>query len=581
MALAGWEYFGKVTEKGYRPAVVVGLARLPVRAAGGLLLRRTRPAPRAWSWRSSPAAVGFIGAPGVESGPLPNMAVTTMGVVWIGLLGAFAGLILRFSVAPPSSATWSRPAAATLGTDTMFMIALGVAANDIGALMVGSAVGKSPLRAWVSPSKTIEGLIGGTLVTFFALFIASKIVDDQNAWSQNKWILLLALTISVLAPLGDLTESMFKRNLEIKDFGTIVQGHGGILDRFDGFLFVLPGDLLPHARPAGDELTRAADGASTYASRSPGRRARSARRRSTSFGPSPTATRSPPSASASSVDVADRPGQRVPAQGRRRGRSGATRRGRRRAAVRHRRRRSQRPGRRGRRRRQRRRRLRRAAGHRRHAGRRQAAGPGQQGEPHRRRAGRAAAARHAGRRARPGRLRALRACTSASARRSTPVGRSTGCSSRRAAGRSAGGPLDELAGVTVAEALAHPTWSMGPKITIDSSTLMNKGLEVIEAHELFGVRLRPDRGRRPPAVDRPLDGRVHRRVHDRPAQPARHAPADRLRPRLPRPRAPCRSAASTGPTCAGSTSSRPTSSRSAASPSPTRPAGPAGRRRPR
>jgi phosphatidate cytidylyltransferase len=164
-----------------------------------------------------------------------------MGVVWIGLLGAYAGLILRFSTALTVAGDRIVPAGSNHGTDTMFMIALGVAANDIGALMVGSAVGKSPLRSWVSPSKTIEGLIGGTLVTFFALFIASKIVDDQNAWSQNKWILLLALTISVLAPLGDLTESMFKRNLEIKDFGTIVHGHGGILDRFDGFLFVLPG----------------------------------------------------------------------------------------------------------------------------------------------------------------------------------------------------------------------------------------------------------------------------------------------------------------------------------------------------
>ena len=79
--------------------------------------------------------------------------------------------------------------------------------------------------------------------------------------------------------------------------------------------------------------------------------------------------------------------------------------------------------------------------------------------------------------------------------------------------------------------MAHPTWSMGPKITIDSSTLMNKGLEVIEAHELFGVPLRPDRGRRAPAVDRALDGRVHRWLHDRPTQHARHAAADRLRAR--------------------------------------------------
>ena len=83
----------------------------------------------------------------------------------------------------------------------------------------------------------------------------------------------------------------------------------------------------------------------------------------------------------------------------------------------------------------------------------------------------------------------------------------------------------ELADVTVDDALAHPTWSMGPKITVDSSTLMNKGLEVIEAHELFGVALRPHRGGGAPPVDRALDGRVHRRRHDRPALAARHAAA--------------------------------------------------------
>jgi phosphatidate cytidylyltransferase len=240
MALAGWEYFGKVTEKGYRPAVAVGLAAClfaPIAAYfyGEMAL------PLVVVLAFMTAAAGFIATPGVESGPLPNMAVTTLGVVWIGVLGAYAGLILRFSTSVTVAGDSFLLPGSNLGTDTLFMIALGVAANDIGALMVGSAVGKTPLRAWVSPSKTIEGLLGGTIATFFALFIASKIVNDQNAWSQNKWILLLALAISILAPLGDLTESMFKRNLEIKDFGTIVQGHGGVLDRFDGFLFVLPG----------------------------------------------------------------------------------------------------------------------------------------------------------------------------------------------------------------------------------------------------------------------------------------------------------------------------------------------------
>jgi phosphatidate cytidylyltransferase len=174
-------------------------------------------------------AVGFIGASGVESGPLPNMAVTTMGVVWIGVLGAFAALILRWS---------NEPAASNIGTDTLFLIVLGVVANDIGALFVGSSIGKSPLRAWISPAKTLEGLIGGTLMTILVLFVVG-LADWSDTWTTGD-LLILGVVIAVMAPLGDLTESMFKRNLDVKDFGTVLRGHGGVLDRFDAFLFVLP-----------------------------------------------------------------------------------------------------------------------------------------------------------------------------------------------------------------------------------------------------------------------------------------------------------------------------------------------------
>ena len=202
LALAAWEYFGKITEKGYRPAVAPGLAAC-VCAPLAAYWQGDGALPLVVAFAFMAGAAGFIGAHGVESGPLTNMAVTTMGVVWIGLLGAYAALILRFSTAVVSN---------DVGTDTLFMLALGVAANDVGALVVGSAVGRTPLRPWVSPSKTLEGLLGGTLVTIIALFIASKIN----------------------------TEGMFKRNLDIKDFGTIIQGHGGVLDRFDGYLFALP-----------------------------------------------------------------------------------------------------------------------------------------------------------------------------------------------------------------------------------------------------------------------------------------------------------------------------------------------------
>ena len=120
----------------------------------------------------------------------------------------------------------------------MFLIVLGVVANDIGALLVGSAVGKTPLREWISPGKTVEGMIGGTFMTFLVLFVVG-LTDRSGTWTTRD-LLLLALIVSVFAPLGDLAESMFKRNLDVKDFGTLVSGHGGVLDRFDSFLFVLP-----------------------------------------------------------------------------------------------------------------------------------------------------------------------------------------------------------------------------------------------------------------------------------------------------------------------------------------------------
>ena len=62
----------------------------------------------------------------------------------------------------------------------------------------------------------------------------------SDTWSSTSDLLMLGIVISIMAPLGDLTESMFKRNLDVKDFGAIIRGHGGVLDRFDGFLFTLP-----------------------------------------------------------------------------------------------------------------------------------------------------------------------------------------------------------------------------------------------------------------------------------------------------------------------------------------------------
>jgi phosphatidate cytidylyltransferase len=117
------------------------------------------------------------------------------------------------------------------------MVAVGVVANDVGALFVGSAAGSTPLRAWISPNKTTEGLMGGTVATFLSMWVVGL---QSDTWNDISEIVILAFAVAVLAPLGDLFESMLKRNLEVKDFGSLIKGHGGVLDRFDGFLFVLP-----------------------------------------------------------------------------------------------------------------------------------------------------------------------------------------------------------------------------------------------------------------------------------------------------------------------------------------------------
>jgi phosphatidate cytidylyltransferase len=184
------------------------------------------------------AAVTFIGAQSLEAAPMPNMAITTLGIVWIGFLGSFAALILRYSRGSglPVAAGF---ASTTIGTDTLCLLAIGVVANDIGALALGSAAGKSPLRAWISPNKTVEGLLGGTVATILAMIIIG-LTDRSTTFNSTGDLIILGIVISIMAPLGDLTESMFKRNLDVKDFGALVKGHGGVLDRFDGFLFCLP-----------------------------------------------------------------------------------------------------------------------------------------------------------------------------------------------------------------------------------------------------------------------------------------------------------------------------------------------------
>jgi len=108
--------------------------------------------------------------------------------------------------------------------------------NDTGAYVTGRAIGKTPLFKRVSPNKTWEGTIGGIV---FSLLVTALVVYLFNDFDVYTWYSIAAITI-VSSIIGDLIESRLKRSLQVKDSGSLLPGHGGILDRFDAILFSVP-----------------------------------------------------------------------------------------------------------------------------------------------------------------------------------------------------------------------------------------------------------------------------------------------------------------------------------------------------
>lgn len=134
-------------------------------------------------------------------------------------------------------------------SDGLFYVFLGLVMPwtcDIGAYFVGTFLGKHKLCPKISPKKTVEGLIGGFLVSVGCSVLAGYLyqlyLTSQNiAVTVSLWqVALLALVLAPLSVLGDLFASIIKRQCQVKDFGHIIPGHGGIMDRFDSLLFVAP-----------------------------------------------------------------------------------------------------------------------------------------------------------------------------------------------------------------------------------------------------------------------------------------------------------------------------------------------------
>lgn len=214
-----FEMFQALHTRGFRPATIIGL--LGVLTIVPLAYHRGEFAfPFTLALVMVFTLLWFIFEV-VHTRPMVNVAVTIGGFVYTGVLGAFAGLLLT----------------SENGVGLLLGVAVPVIAYDIFGLVVGSQFGKTRLAPDISPNKTVEGLIGGMAG---AVIVAVLIVKLIHPWDDLGHAFALGLTVAVMAPLGDLAESMLKRDLGIKDFGTLLPGHGGVLDRFDSLLFCLP-----------------------------------------------------------------------------------------------------------------------------------------------------------------------------------------------------------------------------------------------------------------------------------------------------------------------------------------------------
>lgn len=230
MAVGAAEFLDTARRQGYQPVQLLGIvacAALPIVAY----------------WRGPEAItlvlflalvatlVCFMLSGGLDSNPLPNTALTMLCVSYVGLLGSFGGLLLR---GPKIEGVVNH------GAGTLWAVVIGVVAYDVGGLLVGRAAGRSTLVDWISPSKTWEGLIFGMAAAFASSFVIYYLLK-LKPWDLNLvQAIQLGLVVAICAPLGDLAESMLKRSLGVKDFGNLLPGHGGVLDRFDGLLMVLP-----------------------------------------------------------------------------------------------------------------------------------------------------------------------------------------------------------------------------------------------------------------------------------------------------------------------------------------------------
>jgi phosphatidate cytidylyltransferase len=250
-AIGAWEFFRMARKTGAHPIDDVGIALagiVPLAIHAHYLgVFAVSPAMGAVVVLLVMAATIWIR--GVSGGPLATAAMTLFGVVYTaGMLGF--GYAIRYhdivrgydTVAGARLGLGALSIAVAPGGVLLIFPLLITWASDIGAYFFGRAIGGPKLIPLVSPGKTIAGAVGGLVASMAVAYVYARLVLVPVAHlGFTPWgALLFGLLISVAAQVGDLFESLLKREAKVKDSSHIIPGHGGVLDRFDSLIFVLP-----------------------------------------------------------------------------------------------------------------------------------------------------------------------------------------------------------------------------------------------------------------------------------------------------------------------------------------------------
>lgn len=161
-----------------------------------------------------------VAARGQRGGATVSIAGTLLGIYWIAFAVSCAVLLRRLPH----------------GNGVIIDVMLGTFLADTGAYLGGRMFGRRPLAPGISPNKTVEGLFCGMFVAIVAVYIAGLY---QQSWLTHGQALGLGFAIAVLGPIGDLFESLVKRDAGTKDAGHLFGAHGGALDRLDAVIFTV------------------------------------------------------------------------------------------------------------------------------------------------------------------------------------------------------------------------------------------------------------------------------------------------------------------------------------------------------